>query len=200
MSSSSPSTERSRRGKGAAVAAIASFACGVLGSPRAEAIERQHHLGLAPQLSVLVVKDKSTASIGGGGALRYAYGLTDQWNLTAEGSFAVVAADQEQDAPESPKTRPATVGHVSAGVAYVIDILRWVPYLTAQAGGYHLAGGTLPSALVIPGAAVGLGLDYQLSRQIAVGVSARQHFLLSKLSTYPSYTTVLLGFEYMWGY
>jgi hypothetical protein len=165
----------------------------------AEAIERQHHIGLAPMLGILKVDSKSTASVGGGGALHYAYGLTDQWNLTAEASHAVVASDQDQDG-DAPRDRPARVSQVSAGASYVIDILQWVPYFGAQAGAYYVAGGTLPDGLVLPGAAVALGLDYQLSRSFAVGIGARQHFLFTKLDTYPSYTTVSLRFEYMFGY
>jgi hypothetical protein len=166
----------------------------------AAAFEHQHHLGLAPELAILSIKDKSTASVGGGGAIHYAYGLTDQWNLALEASAAIVAAHQQQDSPDTPRTRPAEVDHAVAGVDYVIDILRWVPYIQAQAGVYRLAGGTLPSALILPGAVVGLGLDYQLTRSFAVGLAGREHFLFTKLSTYPSYTTVVLRFEYMWGY
>ena len=58
----------------------------------------------------------------------------------------------------------------------------------------------MDSALFLPGASVGVGLDYQLNRQFAVGVAGRQHLMFTKLDTYPSYTTVLLRFEYMWGY
>jgi len=138
----------------------------------AEAIERQHHVGLAPMLGVLKVDSKSTASVGGGGALHYTYGLTDQWNLMAEGSWALVAAAQGQDA-DAPRDRPASVGQLSAGASYVIDILRWVPYFGLQAGGYYVAGGTLPDPLVLPGAAVVVGLDYQISRSVAVGLGGR---------------------------
>jgi outer membrane protein with beta-barrel domain len=176
------------------------FASVLVASGPARAVERQHHLGLAPQLGFLKVDDKSTMSVGGGGALHYAYGLTDQFNLMAEAGSAVVALKQEQDFPDSPLTRPATVSNAAVGVGYVIDILTWVPYFGALAGPYMLTGGTLPETLFVAGAAVAAGLDYQLSRHFAVGVGVRQHFLLTKLSTYPSYTTALLRFEYMWGF
>jgi hypothetical protein len=183
------------------IAFLAGVVALLLLAPRAaHAIERQHHLGLAPTLGILDVKDKSTLSVGLGAHLHYAYGLTDQWNLTLEGGSVVVAAHQQQDLPDSPRNRPARVDDALVGASYVIDILRWVPYIGAQAGAYLLSGGTLPDALVVPGGAVTGGLDYQISRQIAVGLGARQHFLLTKLSTYPSYTTVVLRLEYMWGY
>lgn len=171
-----------------------------LSATPAYAIERQHHLGLGPSLALLKVDGKSSMSIGGGGALHYTYGLTDQWNLMAEAGSAVVAADQDQDTPSAPRNRPAGVDHASLGIGYVIDVLRWVPYVSVLGGGYRMWGGTLDSSLFVAGASAGLGLDYQLSRSFAVGIAGRQHFLLSKLSTYPSYTTALLRFEYMWGY
>ncbi len=98
------------------------------------------------------------------------------------------------------RDRPATVSHAAAGVSYVIDILRYVPYIGVQVGAYHLAGGTLDDPLVLPGVSAAVGIDYQFSRSIAAGIGARQHFMVSKLDTYPSYTTVLLRLEYMWGY
>jgi hypothetical protein len=146
------------------------------------------------------VKGKSTGSFGAGGALHYAYGLTDQWNLTVELGSAVVASNQQQDAPETPRTRPAGVDQGSVGAGYVIDILQWVPYLGVMGGVYRLWGGTLPEALVLPGVALSAGLDYQITRHVAVGLGLRQHFLLSKIDVYPSYTTALLRLEYMWGY
>jgi hypothetical protein len=196
---SSSRSSSSRSSNAALVAAVVGLAA-LVAPADARAIERQHHLGLGPALGILSIEGKSTASVGGGGALHYAYGLTDQWNLTLGLSSAVVAANQRQDRLSSPHDRPATVDNAAAGAAYVIDILRWVPYLGVEAGAYRLAGGTMSHALLLPGASAGAGLDYQLSRDFAVGVSGRQHFLLGKLTTYPSYTTVVVRFEYMWGY
>jgi hypothetical protein len=173
----------------------------LVAAPNAHAIERQHHLGLAPALGILSIDRKSTSSVGLGGAVHYAYGLTDQLNLSVEASSVVVAADQKRDFPYSPRNRPSTVDNLSAGVAYVIDILRWVPWIGVHAGVYRLAGGeAMAESLFLPGASAGVGLDYQLNRQFAIGVAGRQHFMFTKLDTYPSYTTVLLRLEYMWGY
>ncbi len=166
----------------------------------ARAIERQHHFGLDPSLSLLKVDDKPTLSTGFGIGAHYTYGIDDQFNFMAEANGSIVAADQKQDTPTSPHTRPAQVMHALVGIGYVIDVLRWVPYFGILAGGYRLSGGTLDNALYIFGGAAQLGLDYQLSRQWAIGVAGQQHFLLTKMSTYPSYTNVMLRFEYMWGY
>lgn len=169
-------------------------------STRAGAIERQHHVGLSPSLSTLVIDDKSTPSVGAGLVLHYTYGLDDQFNLMGEVGSSIVAKNQKQDTPEAPRTRPAEVDQATFGVGYVIDVLRFVPYLCLLGGVYRLDGGTLDSALVLPGLEIGGGLDYQLSRHWAVGAGVRQHMLLSKMSTYPSYTTILLRVEYMWGF
>jgi hypothetical protein len=184
-----------------AIAFASLAAAAVCVSPReARAIERQHHFGLDPSLSILKVDDKSSVSTGFGIGAHYTYGLSDQFNLMAELNVSRVAANQQQDHPDSPHTRPANIAHGLVGLGYVIDVLQWVPYFGVLAGGYHLSGGTLDSALVVFGGAAEVGLDYQLSRQWAVGVSGQQHFLLTKMSTYPSYTNVILRFEYMWGY
>ena len=170
-------------------------------SPReARAIERQHHIGLDPTLAMLKIDDKSTVSVGAGLGLHYTYGINDQFNFMAEMNVSRVAANQQQDEPTSPHSRPADVGYASAGVGYVIDVLRFVPYFGLLLGGYRLSGGTLDSALLLPGVELAAGLDYQLNRQWAVGLAGREHLLFTKLSTYPSYTTVLLRFEYMWGF
>ena len=166
----------------------------------ASAIERQHHLGLAPSLSMLKVDAKSSLSVGAGLGVHYTYGINDQFNLMAEVNASIVAAKQQQDMPTSPHTRPAEVDHALLGVGYVIDVLQWVPYFGVLAGGYRLAGGTLDDALLIFGGAAELGLDYQVARNWAVGVAGQQHFLLTKMSTYPSYTTLMLRFEYSWGF
>lgn len=175
------------------------FLAVLLATSPALAIERQHHIGISPMLGILDVDSKSTMSVGAGGGIHYAYGLNDQFNLTASASSAVVALDQDAD-PNAPPDRPSQVSHASVGGSYVIDILQWVPWIGVEAGGYHLAGGTLADPLLAVGGSAGAGLDYQLSRSWAVGAAARQHLLLNRFDAYPSYTTVTARLEFMWGY
>jgi hypothetical protein len=179
---------------GAALASVFFFA------NAAHAIERQHHIGIAPQLAILSIDDKSTASTGGGGLIHYAYGLSDQLNFMVEAGSASVAREQMQDYPEAPRTRPAGVDNLNFGVGYIIDVFKWVPYLSLMGGVYRVAGGTVPEALFLPGLSIGAGLDYQLSRSFAVGLGIREHLMVSKLQTYPSYLTAFLRVEYMWGW
>lgn len=169
-------------------------------APSAHAVEKQQHIALAPMLAFLKIDGKSTLSVGGGAELQYSYGLTDQLNLTASASHAIVARNQGQDTDKTPRDRPAAIGQASAGLTYVLDILRWVPWGGVEGGLYWLTGGTLPSAILAPGGSVALGLDYQFTRHLALGVEGREHFVLTHLDTYPSYTTALLRFAYMWGW
>lgn len=170
-------------------------------APReAQAIERQHHLGLSPSLSMLKVAGKPSLSVGVGGGVHYTYGLNDQFNFVAQGNISIVAAEEKIENPQTPRNRPTEVDHVSTGIGYVIDILRWVPYANATTGVYRLSGGTIDGSLFIWGVSLALGLDYQLSRHWALGFQGQQHFLLTKMSDYPSYTNLMLRFEYMWGF
>ncbi len=179
-------------------ALLAGAALLALSTP-ASAFERQHHLGVGPDLGMLKVADKSTLSVGAGLGLHYAYGLTDQFNLMAEAGSTIVALDQQQDTPDAPRTRPARVDCFGLGVGYVIDILRWVPYVGVMAGGYGFSGGTIERYHPAVGAQLALGLDYQLDRSFAIGVAARQHLVFSE-KTYPSFTTFFLRAEYIWGW
>lgn len=183
-----------------AAAALAALTA-VAAAPRdAQAFERQHHLGLGPGLGLLKVDDKSTVSLGAGLQAHYAYGITDQFNLMAEASSVQVALNQDDD-PGSPKTRPARIDSLGVGVAYVLDILQWVPYFGVLGAGYGMSGGNLDSGYKPGGGAqLALGVDYQIDRSLALGVAIRQHFILSDIKTYPTYTTGFLRVEYIWGW
>lgn len=167
-------------------------------STPAFAVEQQVHVGAGGGLSILKVDDKSTASVGAGAGIDFKYGLSDAFNLHVELSHSVVALEERLDAPTTPHTRPAAVSTLGAGVAYVLDIVRIVPYGGLLAGAAMLQGGTLDKALFLPDAQLALGADYYLSRNFAVGLAYRQHFFLTKLSTYPSYSNIWLRAEYTW--
>ena len=179
---------------GALSAAFAAFA-----SP-ASALEREHHVGLDAGLSMLKIDDKSSLSACCGIGGHYVYGLTDAFNFMAEGTFSAVAFKEQLADEKTPHTRPTTVSHVAAGIAYVLDVLTYVPYAGLLVGGYALGGGTLDSTLYLPGAEIALGLDYKLTRKWTVGLAVRQTIFLAKTSTYPSYTNVFARFEYVWGW
>ncbi len=166
----------------------------------AGAAEKQHKVSIGPNLAILSVDQKDGSDVGGGGAIGYSYGINDQFNLVGELGAAVVAANQKQDTPDSPHNRPAEVDHLTAGVGYVFDVLQWVPYANAMAGAYRFSGGTLDENKIFPGAQLQIGLDYQLSHHMALGINGAYHLMFAKVETYPAYVTAGLRFAYMWGW
>ncbi|HEX7667621.1 MAG TPA: outer membrane beta-barrel protein [Polyangiaceae bacterium] len=165
----------------------------------ARAVEHQHHLGLDGGLSMLKIDDKDSLSVGGGVGAHYAYGLTDQFNLMVEGATNVVALG-EFVGPGFSTKHPSGVDSLGVGLGYVLDITRVVPYGGLLLTGFDLRGGSLPNPLFVGGGTVALGVDYQFTRSFAAGVALRQHFLLTQISSYPSYTNAFLRIEYTWGW
>lgn len=172
-------------------------------SREAGAVEHQHQLGLDPSLTLLKVENHPvTAGVGLG--VHYTYGINDQWNVMAEGSFNVVnftwSRDDSEDPNQSHARSPISLSHVSAGIGYVIDVIRWVPYIGVLVGGYRLAGGDIDGSLFLPGIEAAAGLDYQFNRHWAAGIAGRQHVFVTALDEYPSFTTVMLRAQYQWGF
>lgn len=189
---------RRRRVRGAfgAFAFVGAFA---VAERPAAAVEKQHHLGLDPSFAMLKVADRSSVSAGVELGAHYTYGLSDMFNFMAEGGVALLDAGAARG-PEVPRTRPATLARATAGIGYVIDVIRWVPYVGLLAGGYHLAGGTLDGSTLGFGVQLAAGLDYQFSRRWTLGLALRQHEILTNITDYPSYTTVGLKLETTWGF
>ncbi len=94
----------------------------------------------------------------------------------------------------------STVSNVDVGLAYVLDVLRWVPWGAVELGGYALTGNPVGGSQVLPGAAIALGLDYRFDRSWAAGIVLRQHLLFTDTSTFPSFTQGLLRVGYTWGW
>jgi len=130
--------------------------------------------------------------------LHYSLALTDQFDFVGELGGATVDLKPIVTAL-SPMDRPAQMWNTDVGVIYKLDIVQFVPYFGALAGGYVLTGGSLPNARVLPGGEIAVGGDYLLTRRWAVGLSIREHFLFTDLGTYPSYLTVTGRIELNWG-
>jgi hypothetical protein len=183
----------------AGVLAGAFVAAGVTAATPAPAVEREHHLGVDLGASMLVVSDKGSPDLGPMVGAHWTYGLTDAFNLMVEGSWSLLALNENVVNKSTPLTRPEWGANADVGLAYVFDVLRWVPYAGLLAGGYTLGGGTIQGTKVLGGAAIALGLGYRVSRSLSVGVSARQH-MLTDANTYPSYTQLFGQLEYTWGW
>jgi hypothetical protein len=166
----------------------------------ASAFEHQHHIGVDGGVAFISIDQKPTLSVGAGGGIHYSYGLSDAFNLLVEGAFCGVALQEDQE----PKHNRATmIENLGVGVAYTLDVVRWVPYIGVLASGFTLHGGSIQDVRVTAGATVALGIDYQVMRgpkHLAVGLAIRQHFMLSDLADYPSYTQIFLRAEYVWGF
>ena len=163
----------------------------------ARATEHQHHVGIDGGVAFISIADKPTLSVGGGGGVHYTYGLTDAFNLLVEGAFCAVALQED---PEPKHNRPTMIENVGAGVAYTLDVTRWVPYIGLMVSGFSLHGGSVEDVRFALGGTIAGGLDYQLTRHVALGLAVRQHFLFSDFGNYPSYTQIFLRAEWVWGF
>jgi opacity protein-like surface antigen len=166
--------------------ALAALGGGVAALPgEAHAYERQWHSGASFGYA-LTTDDAALSGFAAG--LHLAYGVNDSWNLMTEGSFAHFGDVQ--------------VFQASAGAAYVLDVLEWVPYVGLLGGGelIHLrSDGCLSDCDAMRlGITVPAGLDYIVNRSLAVGVTTRYHLLLGDGAT--GYLTVGARAEYLWGY
>jgi len=172
------------------------FACAFLIARSASAYERQQHFGLAAG-GALSTTDSVPARAGIDLGLHYTYGLSDAFNFVAEVGAAGLTA---RDASKAPPPQPGVVGTGGVGLTYIFDVLRWVPYAGVLVGPAYFEGARVPHPFWTPDAQLAAGLDYELSRSWAVGVEYRQHLFVSKMSTYPEFTTLGLRFEYVWGW
>jgi hypothetical protein len=163
------------------------------------AVERENHVGVDLGASILVVHDKSSPDVGGGAAAHWTYGLTDALNLMVEGGWSLLALGEKVQGESTPRTRPTWGANADVGVAYVFDVLRWVPYVGLLGGGYALAGGTIQGTKWLAGGVIALGVDYRFNRSLAAGVAVRQH-MLTEPGTYPSFTQTFARLEYTWGW
>jgi hypothetical protein len=182
-------------------ASLFAFLVAATWASQARAVEHEHHIAAAGGATTLNVDDRSGVELGGGAGVYYTYGLTDAFNVLVEGSFNAVGLNEKLDNPDTPHTRPATVTSFGAGAAYVLDVLRWVPYGGILASGYYVGGGTLDKGIGLVGGQLALGLDYKFNFNWAAGFAFRQHLFLNKMSTYPfpALTQAFFKIEYAWG-
>lgn len=159
------------------------FAALALVGGRASAYERQWHAGLGAGPATL--GDEAFGDGWGAGA-RLTYGMTDAFD-------ALLRVDATRHAGDT------GVLAAGAGVAYTLDVLRWVPWAGALGGVYRLdVAGAKSTA---PGAQLALGLDYGLTRSVALGAELRWHTILAAepVGT-TSMTTAMVGATWVWGF
>jgi hypothetical protein len=133
----------------------------------ASAFERQWHVGLDGGYALGAFPGANVSGFDVG--VHGTYGLTDAFNLRLHADLSAF------DLP-APRTSALLV-NTGLGAEYVIDILRWVPYVGVTAGPNVMLvqdGSTVPHL----GVEVLGGLGYQLSRSWSVGGEARYRLLL----------------------
>lgn len=156
-------------------------------SGSAAAFEREWHLGAAAGVS-----DGKGLSLSPALGAYAAYGLSDTFDARVE----LTARGYHIGASENPNALSAMLG-----VAYKLDVLRWVPWAGAYVGylGF-LEAPRVDLAFKQHDAALGLGLglDYGFSRQLGLGITLRFDQALSSQET--SSLDALLRAEYRWGW
>jgi opacity protein-like surface antigen len=174
------------------VAIAGSLALSLLVAREARAFERQQHAGLDAGGAMMTTG--GTTKLGIDLGLHYTYGLSDAFNVVGELSWMAF--------PTSGATgpQPSRVIPFGAGLVYVFDVLRWVPYAGALVGGAYANGGFVHPAFVTPDVQLAAGLDYALSREWTVGAAYRQHMWLAKTGDYPNLASFAIRAEYVWGW
>lgn len=159
-----------------------------LAAPRsAQAFERQWHIGAGAGVS-----NGNGLSMSPAVAAYAAYGLSDVFDARVE----LTARGYHFGSEQNPNALSAM-----AGVAYKLDVLRWVPWAGVYAGYLNFleappAGASFKQRDAALG--LGLGLDYAFSREIAAGLTLRfdQALTESSANTFDA----LLRVEYRWGF
>jgi hypothetical protein len=159
----------------------------------AQAFERQWHVGGGAGVATFAARDVKAGPLAG---IHAAYGISDTFDVRAAWFGSLHHLDDER----------FSIGAVTAGLAYKLDVLALVPYAGLQVGYYRLSSsGARPGSLGRhePGFSADLGLDYAVRRHLGLGFELRFHgFLsdpLSSLGDAP-YFTGMLRAEYRWGW
>jgi hypothetical protein len=156
-------------------------------SRSARAFERQWHVGAGAG-----VTNGNGLSLSPALQAYAAYGLSDVFDVRVE----LGARGYQLGSGQNPNALSAM-----AGVAYKLDVLRWVPWAGVYAGYLQfLERPPASSGFAQRDAALGLGLglDYAFSRELGAGVTLRFDQGLTRTSA--SAFDALLRVEYRWGF
>jgi opacity protein-like surface antigen len=136
--------------------------------------------------------DSRTAN-GGGGGVEVGFGITEALTLHASGFLSWHALDKSMTQQAGVMTAYASM----IGLTYTLDVIRLVPYFDVQLGVVGVRGnasfGDEPKVLKSSddfALAVGFGIDYLLSRHVAIGFVVRYHALLTDITRIPVYLYV----------
>lgn len=186
-------------------ASLAALAVVLLVAADASAVERQWQVGGGLGYSYVKRGAYSGASVGP--AFHLSYGLTDMFNLLVETSHTPVTLEGTLPTGEEGKLpRTYALQTATTGLAYTLDVVRIVPYAAVLVGGSRMSGGqkTIGAFRGTEGIdyrvdlVLALGADYQITRDLAVGLAFRAHEMPghdNQLST-----QAVLRAGYVWGW
>jgi hypothetical protein len=134
---------------------------------------------------------------GFGTSLSLTYGINDSFNIIGH-----------VDMSAHPGAEPVLIGGGGVGVAYVLDVLRWVPWIGVTVGGYAVSAGApciattdAPCTTGRLGFSLPFGLDYQVNRKFSIGAGGRYGALLfGNQNKFDQTISVFLRAQYIWGY
>ena len=124
---------------------------------------------------------------GGALSLEYERGLSDAFWLRGAAAGAVHHGGDEDGT--------SYAGHAAVGLTYVIDVLKYVPYLHAGVGAVALGGAELEEELH-PVAEIGIGLDILTRRGLSYGVFGR----VSSFFDDSAFVTAGVRVTWRWGF
>jgi hypothetical protein len=151
----------------------------------AAAFEREWHVG--GRIGAATLKGAPAGlAVGAHGA----YGLSDMFDAVVEVTASRHGWSNGTD-----------VFSATAGLAYKLDILEWIPYVGLLGGYYQYAGTPGPHGEHGSrfGGAAAAGVDYLVTREFVLGVDLRAHASFEDGFSVPYYTG-LVGAEYRWGW
>lgn len=166
-------------------------ACLLLVPGVASAVEGEQALSLSARFASLTVtelvdrRNLDRSGIGGGLMLDYGRAVSDTIWLRAAVAGTVHRIEGQA----------TWAGHASVGMVYAVDVLKYVPYVSAGVGTSVIAGGVMDLELK-PYLELGLGIDVIASTTFSWGVDARFSSFLSKAAI------IMVGprISWRWGY
>jgi hypothetical protein len=152
---------------------------------------KEWKIAVTPAYSVGYV-DSRTAH-GGGGGLEVGFGITESLSLHLSGFLSWHALDATMTQKDGIMSAYASM----LGLTYTLDVIRLVPYFELQLGvvGTRGTAGFGDDELVVKSSndfalGLGFGMDFLVTRNVAVGFLVRYHALLTDITRIPVYLYV----------
>jgi hypothetical protein len=149
---------------------------------------KEWKIAVTPAYGVAYI-DSRTAN-GGGGGVEVGFGITEALTLHASGFLSWHAID----ASMTQKAGTISAYASMLGLTYTLDVIRLVPYFEIQLGVVGTRGtagfGSNPEVAKSSddfALGLGFGIDYLITRHVAVGVIVRYHALMTDLTRIPVY-------------